>query len=92
MLKMKETWKVEWDDRAVKELRKLDKTIQKKILAFLRERIATTENPKRFGKGLQYEKHGLWRYRVEDYRVICRITDAEITVLVIQVSHRKNAY
>ena len=35
-------WKIEWDDQARKELRKLDKQIQKDILAYLRSRIATT--------------------------------------------------
>lgn len=58
----------------------------------IHKRIASEESPKRFGKGLQYEKHGLWRYRVEDYRIICRITDAEITRLIIQVSLTSNKH
>ena len=43
---------VNWDDRAVKELRKLDKSLQKEILKYFRERIATEEDPRRFGKSL----------------------------------------
>jgi len=85
-------WQVEWDDYARKELRKLDKQIQKHILQYMRERIATTEDPRRFGKGLTYDKSGLWRYRVRDYRIVCQIYDDEETVLVTKIGHRKNVY
>jgi len=82
------TWQIEWDDR--KELRFLDSSIQKKILRYLRERITT--DPQRFGRGLVGDKVGLWRYRVEDYRVICKIEHERLTVLVIEVGHRKEIY
>ena len=86
------TWIVEWDDRARKELRKLDKTLQKDILKHLRERIAVDADPRRFGKPLSYDKHGLWRYRVQDARIICRIEDESLLILVVRVAHRKVVY
>jgi len=49
-------WKIEWDDRAVKDMRGLSHSDQKDIVRYLRERIATDENPKRFGKSLTREK------------------------------------
>ncbi len=85
-------WKVEWDDRARKELRKIDKHTQKEILNYLRTRIATDESPRRFGKALVGNKTGLWRYRVKDYRLICNIEDDHLVVLVLRASHRKNIY
>jgi mRNA interferase RelE/StbE len=85
-------WTVEFDDRARRELRKLDSSIQSAILRYLRERIATAEDPRRFGKPLRRNLAGLWRYRVEDYRLICRIEDARIVVLVLQVGHRSEVY
>jgi mRNA interferase RelE/StbE len=85
-------WRIEWDDRARKELRKLGKQIQEDILRYLRERIATKEDPKRFGKSLSFEKHGLWRYRVHNYRIICSIEEDESIVLVLGVGHRKDIY
>lgn len=85
-------WIVEWDERARKELRKLDKTLQKNILKYLRERIAVRDDPRRFGKPLSYDKHGLWRYRVQDTRIVCRIEQNEMIVLVIKVGHRKDVY
>lgn len=86
------TWTVEWDDRARKELRKLDKQLQEGILQYLRKRIAVEADPRRFGKPLSYDKHGLWCYRVQNARVICRIEDDEVIVLVIKVGYRKEVY
>ena len=86
------TWKVEFDDRAAKELRKLNPQIQGEILTYLRKRIATAENPRRFGKSLSAGLGGLWRYRIRDYRLICSISDRELTVLILRVGHRSNAY
>lgn len=85
-------WKVEFDDKARKELRKLDKQLQQEILRYLKERIATHEDPRRFGKPLSYDKHGLWRYRVCHARIICRLFEDELLVLVVRVGDRKNVY
>lgn len=86
------TWSVEFDDAAAKELRKLDRQIQKDILRYLRERIATNEDPRRFGKPLSGDMVGLWRYRVRNYRMICNIQDDKLIVLVLRVNHRKSIY
>ena len=86
------TWEIEWDERARKELRQLDRQAQRNILKYLRERIATTEDPRRFGKQLGGDKWGLWRYRVNAYRIICRIEDEHFIVLVVRVGHRGSIY
>lgn len=86
------TWTVELDDRARKDFRKLDKKLQKDILNYLRERIAVDADPRRFGKPLSYDKYGLWRYRVQNARIICRIEDDELVVLVIKVGNRAYVY
>lgn len=85
-------WMIEWDERAVKELKKLDKQAQKDIIQYLKSRIATDESPRRFGKALIGDKSGLWRYRVKDYRILCNIEDGNLVVLVLRASHRKNVY
>ncbi len=86
------TWTVEWDDRARRELRRLDHPVQKAILRYLRERIASDEDPRRFGKGLSHDLQELWRYRVGDHRVICQIEDNHLVVLVVRVAHRRLVY
>lgn len=86
------TWTVEFDESAARELRRLDRQIQREILNYFRQRIATDEDPRRFGKPLSRELAGLWRYRVRDYRMICNIEDDKLVVLVVRVSHRKDVY
>lgn len=85
-------WRVEFSDSARKELRKLSHQAQSEILDYLRDRIATQENPRRFGKALRSNFSGLWRYRVRDYRIVCRIEEEQITVLVLRVAHRREVY
>lgn len=86
------TWRVEVDDRARRELRRLDRPVQKRILGFLRSRIATAEDPRRMGIALTGRGLGLWRYRVGSYRAICQIADRERTVLVLRIRHRSTVY
>ncbi len=86
------TWSVEFDDAAAKELRKLDRQAQQEILRYFRQRIATDEDPRRFGKPLSRDLTGLWRYRVRDYRMICNIENDKLVVLVLRVGHRKDIY
>jgi mRNA interferase RelE/StbE len=76
----------------LRELQKLDRQAQREIIASLDERIATPEEPRRFGKPLRAALTGLWRYRVRDYRVLCQIQDGILLVLVVSIGHRKNVY
>ncbi|ARN75588.1 type II toxin-antitoxin system RelE family toxin [Oceanicoccus sagamiensis] len=86
------TWTVEFDDNAAKELRKLDRQAQQEILRYFRQRIATPEDPRRFGKPLSRDLTGLWRYRVRSYRMICHIEDSKLLVLVLRAGHRRRIY
>lgn len=85
-------WKVEFDERARKELRKLDKSAQKNILQYLRVKISTDEDPMRFGDPLRKNLSGFWKYRIGAYRVICDIVNDTVTVRVIRIGHRKDVY
>ena len=85
-------WKIEFDSDVEKDLRKLGHTAQKRILKFLKEKIATSSDPRVYGKALKGSLIGLWRYRVGDYRIITKIEDDALIVLVIKVGHRKEVY
>jgi mRNA interferase RelE/StbE len=85
-------WAYSFDERALRELQKLDRQAQKEIIAYLEKRIATKEDPRRFGKPLRAQHVGLWRYRVGDYRILCQIKNDVLLVLVVSVGHRKNVY
>ena len=49
-------------------------------------------NPRRVGKRLRPPLDGKWSARRGQYRVIYEIHDAETTVVVLQISHRSDAY
>ncbi len=86
------TWTIEFDDRARKELRKLDTSSQQDVLKYLKERLSKIKDPKIFGKPLLYESSGLWRYRVRDIRIICRISEDDQVIFVTRIGHRKHVY
>jgi mRNA interferase RelE/StbE len=86
------SWVYRFDERALKELRKLDRKAQQDIIDYLDGRVAGKSDPRRFGKALQADLAGLWRYRVGDYRILCQIKDGLLLILVISVGHRKNIY
>jgi len=85
-------WRVEWEDEAVKEIKKLDARARRNIVRFLREKIATEDDPRRFGDPLRKELKGLWKYRIGDYRIICSIEDKRVVVLIVRVGHRSCVY
>lgn len=86
------SWVYKFDERALKELKKLGRRAQRDIIAYLDERVAGDADPRRFGKGLKADLAGLWRYRVGDYRILCQIKDGDLIVLVVAVGHRRDVY
>ena len=86
------SWVYRFDQRALKEFKKLGKQAQREIIAYLDERVAGDADPRRFGKGLKADLAGLWRYRVGDCRILCQIVDGELLVLVVAVGHRRKIY
>jgi mRNA interferase RelE/StbE len=85
-------WRVEFDPDAAKELRKLGRPAQEMILRYLRQRVATDEDPRRFGKALTGDMAGFWRDRIGDYRLIATFEEDRFTVLVLRVGHRREVY
>ena len=85
-------WTASFDPRALKELEKLDRMAQRRIVRFLQERLLSRADLRDLGKAMVGDKAGLWRYRVGDYRLICRIDDELEEVLVLRVANRKEAY
>jgi mRNA interferase RelE/StbE len=86
------TWRVEIERRAARELRKLDRSVQNRILEFLRKRLATSEDPRRLGRALTGPLSSVWRYRIGDYRLFCAIEDAKGAVRVLRIGRRDEVY
>ena len=86
-------WQIEVSDAAKKQLSKMGRVEAKRITAFLRQRIASLDDPRQLGEALQGTRFaGLWRYRVGDYRILVDIRDEVVTVIVIGVGHRGEVY
>jgi len=85
-------YRIKFEKRFLKQLSKLDKSVQEKILFYIADVIEQLEDPRKLGKMLTGDKFGLYRYRVGDYRLVCRIIDRDITIIMISVGHRKNIY
>ena len=74
-----------------KQLKKLDSAISKRVLDYL-EQIELLDNPRSRGKALTSNLSGLWRYRVGNYRILCRINDDRLIITVIEIGHRSTVY
>ena len=86
-------YSVELSESAARELGKLDPQHRKRILKFLQQRVAKLDNPRSIGQALQGSDLGeFWKYRVGDYRLICKIEDDRLLVLVLRVGHRREIY
>jgi mRNA interferase RelE/StbE len=86
-------WNVELSVEVDRALSKLDVQHAKRILKFLHQRLAKLDDPRSIGKALRGPRLGeFWKYRVGDYRLICKIEDNRMIVLVLRVGHRKEIY
>jgi mRNA interferase RelE/StbE len=86
-------YSVELSEAEDRELGKLDAQHRKRILKFLHERVAKLDDPRSVGETLHGSQLGeFWKYRVSDYRLIAKIEDERLLVLVLRVGHRKEIY
>ncbi|MDR1124861.1 MAG: type II toxin-antitoxin system RelE/ParE family toxin [Deltaproteobacteria bacterium] len=86
-------WQIEFSPGADKALAKLGRDAQKQIVRFLRDRVANLEDPRSTGKRLVGPRlSGLWRSRGGDYRILCRIEDEKICIVVVEIGNRREVY
>lgn len=83
-------YKVCYLDSVEQDLKHLDRPVIKRILDKIEKSLA--QDPKGLGKPLSGHFAGLWRYRIGDYRVIYKIADREILILVARIGHRREIY
>ncbi len=88
---MTSRWRVETTEQFDREYKKLDRAVQRRVMAYLEE-VETLDEPRQRGKGLTASHAGVWRYRVGDYRILAQITAATFTVLALRVGHRRDVY
>ena len=86
------SYKVEYLPPALKALQKLDKYTQKMLIEWVEKNLVGCENPRIHGKPLTANRVGQWRYRVGDYRIVAKIEDGQLIILVITIGHRREVY
>ncbi len=86
-------WQIEFDLEALKELKRLDRPVQIRLVAFLRDRLAPLDDPRSLGEALSGARLGsYWKYRVGDWRIVCDIQDQRVVVLVLRLGNRREVY
>ena len=89
---MDKKYTVRYEKNAQKSLKKMDKHQARLILSWISKNLEGTDSPRVHGKGLVGNKSGQWRYRIGDYRLLANIDDETITILVLEIGHRKEIY
>lgn len=86
-------WRIEVSDTAAKQLRKLDPQVARRILTFLRDRLAPLGDPRSLGEALRGRDLGdFWKYRVGDWRIIAHLDDGVMLITVIRLGNRREVY
>ena len=84
-------WQIVYSTKILKFLRKLEKNSQLDLKNYL-EKISNCEKPMIFGKALEGNLQGFWRYRVGKFRIICKIDNNKMIIVIIDIDHRSKIY
>ena len=85
-------YRVEYKQKAIKSIQRLDKPIARLIIAWIEKNLINCQNPRLNGKALSGDFAGSWRYRVGDYRIIAHIDDRARILLILDINHRGRIY
>ena len=83
------TYTVEVTPAAGRQIRKLERETQRRVLACLE---GLGEEPRSKDSVKLQAAEDLYRVRVGDYRIIYEISDRQLLVLVLKVGHRREIY
>lgn len=81
---------IEYEEGIRDKLKSILKTMRERIKRAIEERLMT--NPIDYGKPLTREWKDYRRIRVGDYRVIYKVFEDKVIVLIVEVDHRKDVY
>ena len=81
--------RIEFAPAAVRQLRKLDPPIRRRIQAVVE---LLSEEPRPAGATMLVGEAGQWRVRTGDCRVIYEVRDDVLVVLVLAIGHRREIY
>ena len=82
------TWTIIYVPSAARAVRKLDPAVRKRIRDTLQK---LSEDPER-SKQLRLGLTGLRSWRTGRYRIIYRLIESRIEILVVAIGHRRDVY
>ncbi len=85
-------WSLAFSLKAEKEFKKLDPVVQKKIQEYFCKRVLKAPDPLVFAKHLRHELSDFYRFRIEDYRVLCSVQRQKMIIYVVKIGHRRKIY
>jgi mRNA interferase RelE/StbE len=89
---MNSRYTVSFEKKAIKQLRKIDRSQQAMIISYIEKNLEGATEPRKYGGPLKGNLKSYWRYKIGDYRIIAEINDQEVKIFVIDVGHRKEIY
>ncbi|MCL2235988.1 MAG: type II toxin-antitoxin system RelE/ParE family toxin [Defluviitaleaceae bacterium] len=85
-------YKVSYSTNSQKNLRRIDHFQRERIIKWVRNNLEDCTNPRDHGKQLKGHLSHLWSYRVGNYRIVAEIIDNIVTIQLLEIDHRKDAY
>lgn len=82
-------YRIELTSKALRELAALPRDAQQRIDARI---LALSEEPRPPGSKKLEGEEDLYRIRVGDYRIVYRVDDKVLVVLVVRIGHRREVY
>lgn len=89
---MKNSWSIVFTPQAEKAFSKLDRPVQQEIERYLTQKVLAASHPRALGKALKANLSDFWSCRTGNYRILCKIEDHELIVVVVRIAHRKEVY
>ena len=83
-------WKIILTSKAQKQINGLDKQDQSRIKKAILEKLMV--NPDYFLEPLTGDFTGFFKFRVGDYRLICSKENEKLTIIIVEMGHRKEVY
>ncbi len=81
-------WTLVYTTSAARAIKRLDPAVRRRLLAAI-ERLR--EDPER-GKPLLLTLKGLRSLRTGDYRIVYRVIESRVEILIVAVGHRRDVY
>ena len=89
---MTKEYTVKFSGKADKALSKMDPFDKRIIVKWVEDRLEGCEDPRRYGKGLEGNLPGRWRYRVGSWRLLAHIYDDIVLIQIFEIGRRDKIY